>query len=86
MNEIVRINGVPILIVSYRDSRFTSTFWQKALGTNLKFNIAFHPQTDDQTEYMNQMLEDMLRACMLEFAGSCDSHLHLMEFAYNNIY
>ncbi|KAL0544208.1 hypothetical protein IC582_019321 [Cucumis melo] len=54
------------------------------MGTRLDFSTAFHPQTDCQTERLNQVLEDMLRACALEFPGSWDSHLHLMEFAYNN--
>ncbi|KAA0047631.1 pol protein [Cucumis melo var. makuwa] len=72
-----------------RDARFTSKFWkglQLALGTRLDFNTAFHPQTNDQTERLNQILKDMLRACVLEFSGSWDSHLHVMEFAYNNNY
>ncbi|KAA0059723.1 pol protein [Cucumis melo var. makuwa] len=72
-----------------QDARFTSKFWkglQLALGTRLDFSTAFHPQTDGQTERLNQILEDMLRACVLEFSGSWDSHLHLMEFAYNNSY
>ncbi|KAL0553607.1 hypothetical protein IC582_007507 [Cucumis melo] len=56
------------------------------MGTRLDFSTAFHPQTDGQTERLNQVLEDMLRACALEFPGSWDSHLHLMEFAYNNSY
>ncbi|KAA0054091.1 pol protein [Cucumis melo var. makuwa] len=55
-------------------------------STRLDFSTAFHPQTDGQTERLNQVLEDMLRACVLEFSGSWDSHLHLMEFAYNNSY
>ncbi|KAA0066266.1 pol protein [Cucumis melo var. makuwa] len=59
---------------------------QTAMGTRLDFSTAFHPQTDGQTERLNQVLEDMLRACALEFPGSWDSHLHLMEFAYNNSY
>ncbi|KAL0556838.1 hypothetical protein IC582_005355 [Cucumis melo] len=89
MSEIVRLHGVPVLIVSDRDARFTSKFWkglQTAMGTRLDFSTAFHPQTDGQTERLNQVLEDMLRACALEFPGSWDSHLHLMEFAYNNSY
>ncbi|KAA0055620.1 pol protein [Cucumis melo var. makuwa] len=76
-------------IVSDRDARFTSKFWkglQTAMGMRLDFSTAFHPQTDGQTERLNQVLEDMLRACALEFPGSWDSHLHLMEFAYNNSY
>ncbi|KAL0551316.1 hypothetical protein IC582_010402 [Cucumis melo] len=89
MSEIVRLHGVPLSIVSDRDARFTSKFWkglQTAMGTRLDFSTAFHPQTDGQTERLNQVLEDMLRACALEFPGSWDSHLHLMEFAYNNSY
>ncbi|KAL0554265.1 hypothetical protein IC582_008182 [Cucumis melo] len=89
MSEIVRLHGVPVSIVSNRDARFTSKFWkglQTAMGTRLDFSTAFHPQTDGQTERLNQVLEDMLRACALEFPGSWDSHLHLMEFAYNNSY
>ncbi|KAL4034919.1 hypothetical protein IC575_003591 [Cucumis melo] len=89
MTEIVRLHGVPVSIISDRDARFTSKFWkglQLALGTRLDFSTAFHPQTDGQTERLNQILEDMLRACVLAFSGSWDSHPHLMEFAYNNTY
>ncbi|KAA0051054.1 pol protein [Cucumis melo var. makuwa] len=89
MTEIVRLHGVPVSIISDRDARFTSKFWkglQLTLGTRLDFSTAFHPQTDGQTERLNQILEDMLRACVLEFSGNWDSHLHLMEFAYNNSY
>ncbi|KAA0047082.1 pol protein [Cucumis melo var. makuwa] len=89
MTKIVRLHGVPVSIISDRDARFTSKFWkglQLAFGTRLDFSTAFHPQTDGQTERLNQVLEDMLRACVLEFSGSWDSHLHLMEFAYNNSY
>ncbi|KAL0537247.1 hypothetical protein IC582_026222 [Cucumis melo] len=89
MSEIVRLHGVPVSIVSDRDARFTSKFWkglQTAMGTRLDFSTAFHPQTDGQTERLNHVLEDMLRACALEFPGIWDSHLHLMEFAYNNSY
>ena len=78
MSEIVRLHGVPISIVSDRDPRFTSHFWgslQGALGTRLHFSTAFHPQTDGQSERTIQTLEDMLRACMLEFKGNWDEHL-----------
>ncbi|KAL0549512.1 hypothetical protein IC582_013996 [Cucumis melo] len=87
MSEIVRLHGVPVSIVSNRDARFTSKFLkglQAAMGTRLDFSTTFHPQTDCQTERLNQVLEDMLRAYALGFPGSWDSHLHLMEFAYNN--
>ncbi|KAL5831658.1 hypothetical protein ACOSQ4_017012 [Xanthoceras sorbifolium] len=89
VDEIVRLHGTPVSIVSDRDPRFTSRFWpslQKALGTRLNFSTAFHPQTDGQSERTIQVLEDMLRACVMEFKGSWDTHLPLMEFAYNNSY
>lgn len=54
------------------------------MGTSLDFSTAFHPQTDGQTERVNQVLEDMMRACILEFKGNWDDYLHLAEFAYNN--
>ncbi|KAA0063028.1 pol protein [Cucumis melo var. makuwa] len=59
---------------------------QLALGTRLDFSTVFHPQTAGQTERLNQILEDMLRACMLEFSESWDSHLHLTKFSYKNSY
>ncbi|PRQ42384.1 putative nucleotidyltransferase, Ribonuclease H [Rosa chinensis] len=89
VDEIVRLHGVPESIVSDRDARFTSKFWRKVhkcLGTELQFSTAFHPQTDGQSERTIQTLEDMLRACSLQFKGSWDKHLALMEFAYNNSY
>ena len=89
VDEIVRLHGVPVSIVSYQDPRFTSRFWpslQTALGTRLHFSTTFHPRTDGQSERTIQTLEDMLRACVMEFKGSWDTHLSLMEFAYNNSY
>ena len=89
IDEIVRLHGTPVSIVSDRDPRFTSRFWpslQEALGTKVKFSTSFHPQTDGQSERTIQTLEDMLRACVMEFKGSWDQHLSLMEFAYNNSY
>ncbi|GJR59810.1 retrotransposon protein, putative, ty3-gypsy subclass [Tanacetum coccineum] len=84
---IVRLHGTPTSIVSDRDPKFTSRFWkglQKAWGTRLKFSTTFHPQTDGQSERTIQTLEDMLRACALEWTGSWDEYLCLVEFAYNN--
>ncbi|GJR12586.1 putative reverse transcriptase domain-containing protein [Tanacetum coccineum] len=89
LNEIVARHGVPISIISDRDSRFTSRFWksmQEALGTCLDMSTAYHPQTDGQSERTIQTLEDMLRACVLDFGGSWDVHLLLVEFSYNNSY
>ncbi|KAD2805431.1 hypothetical protein E3N88_38808 [Mikania micrantha] len=88
-NEIVVRHGVPLSIISDRDSRFTSRFWQslqKSLGTNLNLSTTFHPQTDGQSECTIQTLEDMLRTCILDFGGNWDSHLTLTEFSYNNNY
>ena len=56
------------------------------MGTRLHFSTTFHPQTNGQSERTIQTLEDMLRACVIEFKGSWDTHLSLMEFAYNNSY
>ena len=89
MQEVVRLHGVSVSIVSDRDTRFLSHFWrslQESLGTRLKFSTAYHPQTDGQLERTIQILEDMLRACMLNFKGFWEDHLHLTEFAYNNSY
>ncbi|CAN6458921.1 unnamed protein product [Victoria cruziana] len=89
ISEIVRLYGIPRTIVSDRDPRFTSRFWkafQNALGTQLKMNSAFHPHTDGQSERTILTIEDMLRACVLEWQGEWDKHLSLIEFAYNNSY
>ena len=89
VKEIVRLHGIPISIVSDRDSHFVSQFWKslhQALGTKLSFSTAYHPQSDGQSERTIQMLEDMLRACALDFGGSWDDYLPLVEFAYNNSY
>ena len=72
VDEIIRLHGIPILIVSDRDPRFTSQFWpslQHALGTRLHFSNVFHPQTDGQFERTIQTLEDMLKACVMDFRG-----------------
>ena len=58
----------------------------QALGTKLSFSTAYHPQSDGQSECTIQTLEDMLRACALDFGGSWDDRLPLVEFAYNNSY
>ena len=87
--EIVIRHGVPISIISDRDSRFTSRFWeslQKSLGTRLDMSTAYHPQTDGQSERTIQTLEDMLRACVIDFGKGWDRHLPLVEFSYNNSY
>ena len=75
LDRIVPLHGVPISIIADRGTQFTSKFWelfQKVLGTQLRFSIAFHPQTDGQSERTIHTLEDMLRACVLDFEGSWD--------------
>ena len=89
IKEIVRLHGIPISIISYRDPMFTLRFWgklQEALGTRLHFSIAFHPQTDGQAERVIQILEDMLRSCVIDYEGSWDRHIPLVEFVYNNVF
>ena len=83
IREIVRLHGVPVSIVSDRDSRFMAHFWksfQKAMGTRLTMSTTFHPQMDGQLERPIQVLEDMLRACVPNHKGSWEEHLPLVEF------
>ncbi|GJT54037.1 putative reverse transcriptase domain-containing protein [Tanacetum coccineum] len=85
LNKIVARHGVPISIISDRDSRFTSRFWQsmqEALGTRLDMSTAYHPQTDGQSERTIQTLEDMLRACVLDLE-ELDVLFRLVEFSFN---
>ncbi|WVZ80443.1 hypothetical protein U9M48_027916, partial [Paspalum notatum var. saurae] len=87
--RIVSLHGVPRTITSDRGSLFVSRFWeqlQTALGTNLIHSSAYHPQTSGQVERVNQILEDMLRACALTYSTKWDECLPLAEFAYNNSY
>ncbi|GJY04320.1 putative reverse transcriptase domain-containing protein [Tanacetum coccineum] len=89
LKEIVCRHGVPVSIISDRDSHFTSRFWrslQEALGTNLDMSTAYHPQTDGQSKRIIQTLKDMLRACVIDFGSSWDHHLLLVKFSYNNSY
>ena len=89
MERIVCLHGVPKKIVSDRGTQFTSHFWQKlheSMDTKLNFSSAYHPQTDGQTERTNQILEDMLRACALQYGTSWDKSLPYAEFSYNNSY
>ena len=87
ISEIVWLHGIPISIISDRDLRFTPRFWGKlleALGTRLNFSTMFHPQTDGQLERVVQILEDMLRSCVIDYEGSWDRHIPLVELVYNN--
>ncbi|WVZ76683.1 hypothetical protein U9M48_024636 [Paspalum notatum var. saurae] len=89
ISRIVSLHGVPLTITSDKGSLFLSRFWeqlQTALGTNLIHSSAYHPQTSGQVERVNQILEDMLRACALTYSTKWDECLPLAEFAYKNSY
>jgi len=88
IKEIFRLHGLPRRIVSDRDAKFTSRFWTaffEAVGTSLNLSTAYHPETDGQTERVNQVIEDILRSCGKE-PQKWMSYLHLVEFAYNASY
>ncbi|KAD2393182.1 hypothetical protein E3N88_40159 [Mikania micrantha] len=89
VKEVVSRHGVPISIISDRDGRFISNFWkslQNSLGIRLDMSTTYHPQTDGQSERTIQTLEDMLRACGVDFGKSWETHLFLVELSYNNRY
>ncbi|GJY07620.1 putative reverse transcriptase domain-containing protein [Tanacetum coccineum] len=89
LKEVVTRHEIPVSIICDRDPRFVSNFWrslQKALGTNLDMSTLYHPQTDRQSERTIQTLEDMLRACVIDFGNGWVRHLPLVEFSYNNSY
>jgi hypothetical protein len=89
MDQIVRLHGIPKTIISDRGTQFVARFWEQlheCLGTKLIRSSRYHPQTDGQTERINQILEDMLRASILHFDKSWDKCLSLAEFSYNNSY
>jgi transposase InsO family protein len=89
MSRIVCLHGVSKKIVSDRGTQFTAKFWERlheTLDTQLRFSSTYHPQTDGQTERVNQILEDMLGACALQYGRSWDKRLSYPEFSSNNSY
>jgi hypothetical protein len=89
MSRIVCLHGMLKKIVSDKGTQFTLKFWERlheTLDTQLCFSSAYHPQTDGQTERVNQILEDMLRVCALQYGRSWDKSLPYAEFSYNNSY
>jgi hypothetical protein len=89
MDQIVRLHGILKTIISDRGTQFVARFWEQlheCLGTKLIRSSSYHPQTDGQTERINQILEDMLRASILHYDKSWDKFLSLAEFSYNNSY
>jgi hypothetical protein len=89
LDQIIRLHGVPKTIISDRGAQFIAHFWeqlQHSLGTKLIRSSAYHPQTDGQTEKINQILKDMLRSCVIQYDKNWDKCLALAEFSYNNSY
>nr|GEW98239.1 putative reverse transcriptase domain-containing protein [Tanacetum cinerariifolium] len=89
LKEVVKRHEIPVSIISDHDPRFASNFWrslQNALGTRLDMSTAYHPKTDGQSERTIQTLEDMLRACAIDFRKGGVNHLPLVAFSYNNSY
>jgi hypothetical protein len=89
IDQIVRLHGIPKTIVSDRGTQFVARFWEQlheSLGTKLIHSSSYHPQTNGQTERVNQIVEDMLRASIMHFYKSWDKCLSLAEFSYNNSY
>jgi hypothetical protein len=87
--RVLCLHGVLKTIISDQGSQFVSHFWEQlhaSLRTHLIHSSAYHLQTDGQTERVNQILEDILRACMIEYPGSWDKNLPWAKFSYNNSY
>jgi hypothetical protein len=89
MKEIFRLHGIPKMVISDRDVKFTSTFWKElfvGINTNLNFSTSYHPQMDGQIERTSKIIEDMLRMYVRTKPIKWEDYLHLVEFAYNNGY
>jgi hypothetical protein len=89
ISRILCLHGVPKTIVSNRGPQFIAHLWEQlhaSLGTRVIHSSAYHPQTDGQIERVNQILEDMLRTCVLNYPDKWDKCLPLAEFSYNNSY
>ncbi|GJP47147.1 hypothetical protein CLOM_g6374 [Closterium sp. NIES-68] len=87
VRHIISQHGIPTTLISDRDPKFTSKFWKELmslLGTKLAMSSAYHPQTDGQTERLNQIVEQLLRAACKDDISKWDLHLPVLEFAYNN--
>jgi hypothetical protein len=89
MKEIFRLHGIPKMVISNRDVKFTSAFWKElfaGINTNLNFSTNYNPQTDGLTKRTNQIIEDMLHMYVRTKPNKWEDYLHLVEFAYNNGY
>ncbi|GJP29248.1 hypothetical protein CLOM_g22337, partial [Closterium sp. NIES-68] len=84
---IISQHGIPTTLISDRDPKFTSKFWKELMslfGTKLAMSSAYHPQTDGQTERLNQVVEQLLQAACKDEISKWDLHLPVLELAYNN--
>jgi transposase InsO family protein len=89
LKEVARLHGIPKMIVSDRDPKFTSNFWKglfKGFRMNLNFSTAYHLEFDGQAERVNRVIEDMLRMYVMDKPSRWEDYLYLVEFAYNNGY
>ncbi|GJX41461.1 putative reverse transcriptase domain-containing protein [Tanacetum coccineum] len=89
LKEVVMRHGIHVSIICDHDPRFASNLWrslQKALGTNLDMSTTYHSKTDGQSERTIRTLEDMLRACVIDFGNGWVKIFTLVEFSYNNSY
>ncbi|CAI7850895.1 unnamed protein product [Closterium sp. NIES-54] len=87
LKHIISQHGIPTTLISDRDPKFTSKFWKELMslmGTRLAMSSAYHPQTDGQTERLNQIVEQLLRVACKDDINKWDLHLLVLEFAYNN--
>jgi hypothetical protein len=89
ITRVLCLHEVPKTIISDRGSQFVARFWEQlhaSLRIHLIHSLAYHSHTNGQTERVNQILEDMLRACVMEYPDSWDKNLSWSEFSYNNRY
>jgi transposase InsO family protein len=89
ISDIARYHSIPKTIISDRGSIFVAHLWEQlheCLGTHLIRSSAYHPKIDGQMERVNQIIKDMLRACILTDGLKWGKHLPLAEFSYNNSY
>ena len=89
LKKISRLHGIPKLIISDRDVKFTGNFWRylfSRLEMRLNFSTAYHPQTNGKTERVNRIVQDMLRMYVMNNPTKWEDYLHLVEFVYNNGY
>ena len=87
IDNIVKLHGLPSVIISDQGAQFVSKFWKSlcsALDIDVRLSLSYHPQTDGQTEWLNQSLEQYLRCLLSTLSSSWSEVLSIAEFAYNN--